>query len=206
MILEAQVGPGNAADGAKIPARLGKDGAVMVQSAHGALQEAAIRGALFHAMTAATGVAPGTAIGTAAAFALANPEGSGKLLVVHELLLGYISGTLGAGVVVACGGTKSFTAVTGTAIAPQGGKIGAAPGVGKAFTTATLPAAPAGIRPVFNLGAFVATEASVPGMLAAKIDGAIVVPPGCSLSLQGVAAAGTTPLVVLGAVWEEIAE
>jgi len=49
---------------------------------------------LFHAATAATGVAPGTAIGTTAAFSLHNPLGSGVRLAILVASLAYISGTL----------------------------------------------------------------------------------------------------------------
>ena len=36
------------------------------------------------------------------------------------------------------------------------------------------------------------------------LDGMLVVPPGSILSLEGVAAAGTSPLVTLGLTWAEV--
>lgn len=161
--------------------------------------------AVFYAQTAMTGVAPGTAIGTTAAFALHNPVGSEVDLVVLELYLGYISGTLGAGVVSACVNVDDDAAIpTGTAVAEINAKLGnGTQAQGRALTTATLPATPSPIRPLWNLGASLASTALAPSAAKERIDGAIVIPPGCTLSLQGTAAAGSTPLVVLGALWKE---
>src|SRR3972149_2419732 len=64
---------------------------------HGRYYDAAVDGRLFHASPAATGVAPGTAIGTTAAFSLHNPLGSAVDLAILIASMAYISGTLGAG-------------------------------------------------------------------------------------------------------------
>src|SRR3989304_5665276 len=63
----------------------------------GRYYDAAIDGRLFHASTAATGVAPGTAIGTTAAFSLHNPLGSAVDLAILVASMAYISGPLGRG-------------------------------------------------------------------------------------------------------------
>lgn len=184
--------------------RFGRTGALLVALTQGHLQEAAFGRRLFYANTAPTGVAPGTSVGTTAAFALANPNGSGVTLVVHRVALGYVSGTLGAGHVAACVGPASLTAVSGTAIVATEAYGGGQSCKAKAFTTATLPAAPNVAIPVVNLGAKAAATALDPTSAVVEIRGGVVIPEGCSFSLQGVAAAGSSPLVVLGCAWEEV--
>lgn len=162
-------------------------------------------GRVFHGGTAATGVAPGTAIGTTAAFTLYNPTGSGIDMVLLYTSMGYVSGTLGAGVIHYVANTNpQAAAVTGTAITTVNALLGGANGVGKAFTTATLPAAPTILRPFASLQASLATTAVQPWQIYDAVDGAIVIPQGCALSLEATAAAGTSPLVVFGATWEEV--
>lgn len=179
-------------------------GALAVGKVQADLFDASKKRRLFSAYTAVSGVAPGTALGTTAAFALANPYDSGVDLVVHEGSVGYLSGTLGAGFIAygSCG--FSLTAVTGTAIVARPGLVGGGPGRGKAFTTATV-ATPEIVRILANLQASLATSVTPPWAITDKVDGAIVIPPGCAVALEGVSAAGSTPLVILGMTWEEIA-
>jgi len=171
-------------------------------------REATLAGRVFGGETAAAGVAPGTALGTTGPFTLANPAGSGVALVVIQGSYGYVSGTLGAGVIVwAANVNPVAAAVTGTAITVNNMLLGGAraDGQGLAFTTSTLPVAPVGIRPAFNLDASLATTAGI-GLkaLVDYVDGAICIAPGGALTLQGIAAAGTTPLVIEGSLWEEV--
>ena len=184
--------------------RLSREAALVVTQGGGSLQEASDQGRLFYGATAKTGVAPGTDIGTTAAFCLANPVDSGVTLVLRKVSIGYVSGTLGAGFVGACYGGQSFTAVTGTAITPVGGKDGGSSAKGKAFTTATIPATPSLMQPIWNAGAALASTALGLSVSEWEPAGGIQIPPGRNFSLQGVAAAGTSPLVVFGAVWEEV--
>lgn len=161
-------------------------------------------GRLYMGQTAVTGVAPGTAIGTTAAFALYNPLSSGKNLIVHKASLAYVSGTLGIGQVDWVGHlTSSQAAFTGTAIPVVNGKVGAPAGVGKPFTTATVPASGTPFRPAFNLPPILATSVVVPWIILDEVAGAIVIEPGIGVSLQATAGAGTSPLVIYGCVWEE---
>src|SRR5690349_1111995 len=90
------VGGGTATSGAEAEIRLGRQQDIITNFG-GPWYQAALSGYLYHAGTAATGVAPGTAIGTTAAFSLYNPIGSGVNLVVLSGRMGYVSGTLGAG-------------------------------------------------------------------------------------------------------------
>jgi hypothetical protein len=161
-------------------------------------------GNVFSAMTALTGVAPGTAIGTTAAFALTNPAGSGVDLVIIEGQFGYISGTLGAGVITWNANIDDDLALpTGTAINEINMKLGnGTQAQGRALTTATI-AAPIPVRILGNLQASLATTAVGPWQIRDRVDGAIVVPPGCTISLHATAAAGSTPLGVFCVTWKE---
>lgn len=168
---------------------------------------AALEGNVFHAMTAVTGVAPGTSVSTTSAFTLHNPAGSGVNLVILEGRMGYVSGTLGAGVVTWNANTDDDAAApTGTAITEVNALLGGSANAnGRALTTATVPA-PTPIRPFCSLGASLATTAVQPWVAVDRVDGAIVVKPGCSISLHATAAAGSSPLVVFGVTWQEIPE
>ena len=191
-------------EGAGDVLRMGKTGCLVVGSAHGEFYEACSRGQLWSACTAVGGVAPGTALGTTAAFYLHNPIGSGKNLALIACSVGYLSGTLGAGSIYLT--THAGVAVanpTGTAISPRQTLLGSsAVGVGLAFTTATVITQVA-IRPICSFGAALATSVFPPTALKDQINGEIVVPPGFGVGLHAIATAGTTPLVLFGVTWEE---
>ena len=173
---------------------------------HGAYFDAARDRRLFHAATAATGVAPGTAIGTTSPFTLYNPQGSGKLVSIMVVSMGYVSGTLGAGSIWHTINEDEQQAVpTGTAIVEIAGVAGGSGPSAIALTTATV-VAPVIVRPFCSLGASLATTAIAPWQVQDRVDGAIILNPGVAYSLQSTAAAGSTPLVVFGVTWEEIPE
>jgi hypothetical protein len=168
--------------------------------------EAVRAGRVFAGMTAVTGVAPGTAIGTTAAFSLYNPLKSGKNLVVLRAAMGYVSGTLGAGSVVWVANTNTAAvATTGTAITAVNTLLGSSQNaVGRPLTTATVPATPTVLYPFCSLGASLETTAIQPWKVIEEVKGGLAVAPGATLSLEGVAAAGSSPLVVFGLLWEEV--
>ena len=56
---------------------------------------------------------------------------------------------------------------------------------------------------LFVIGAFVG-GATTPADTVDVIDGSVIVTPGTAVVLQGVATAGTSPLVNFGFTWEEI--
>ena len=187
---------------------VGKDGEIHVVPKHGIHGASVLSGRVYAGSTAVAGVAPGTAIGTTGAYTLANPAGSGAHLVVLQASMGYVSGTLGAGMVVYAGNVNPIAAaVTGTVITVTNQLLGGAraDGQGLAFTTSTLPVAPTVIRPAWNLDASLATTAGIGYFPSVDyIDGAICVAPGGALTLNGISAAGATPLVIFGTVWEEV--
>lgn len=192
-------------DGAGDAFRMGKTGELIQSPAHGEFYEAVSRGTVFSACTATTGVAHGTSLSTTASFTLHNPLGSGVNLSLIAASFGYLSGTLGLGVLYLT--THAGVAVanpSGTAITIRQNLLGAsAAGKAVAFTTATV-ATQIAIRPVTSFGPFLASTVFVPQVVKDYINGEIVVSPGFGVNLHSVAGAGTSPLVLLGMSWEEI--
>lgn len=205
MLSEIRAGLLALADGAVGTARASRTGSLVVANGHGAFTEPASRGTIMEACTGVAGVAPGTALSTTPPLALWNPPASGKNIAILKSYMGFISGTLGGGSIV-YGVVNAQTTVptTGTELTPQCSLIGYPRGVGRAFQGSTLSATPTILRPAFVLGAFVNTAATAPDPALDLVDGAIVLPPGTALCLQGIAAAGTSPLVLLSLIYEEI--
>lgn len=204
--VQSIVGPQSKADGSYQSIRSDKNANTVVVLARGKYYEGASRGVMFAACEQGTGVAPGTALGTTAAFVLYNPAGSGKRLAIQKVNLGYISGTLGAGTVYHCVNTSTTQTApsSGTALTAVCCDIGnAATPVGLARVGATV-VQPVAFRPYVSLNAELATTATNPVDLWEDIDGEIVLEPGTSYQIQSVAAAGSSPKVTIGCTWEEI--
>jgi uncharacterized membrane protein YqaE (UPF0057 family) len=205
MIAEGMVGPAQVPDGVSRQLRMERTGGQVVSQGHAPNAEAVARGNVMMASNAVAGVAPGTALSTTPPMAVWNPPGSGKNLVILKTALGYVSGTLGAGsIVYAQTPNQTTPPSTGSELVPVNSLIGAAKGVGRAFSGSTLWAAPTIMRPAYILGAALATTALGPSVVNDLIDGAIIVPPGTVFVVQGVTAAGSTPLVMIGVTWEEV--
>lgn len=198
------------ADGAtsSVGVRLDRTSAVVAAMGRGLRAEQAQRGLIYAAaIPPGTGQAPGTAIGTTACFTLANPSGSGINLVLLKLMVGYISGTLGAGVLalLAHNATIPITAPSGgTAITPTNMNLGssATSGANCRFNN-TVPASGLMIRAIAGLGASLASTAVAPWQVLDNVDGEVVVAPGTAVSVQGIAAAGSSPLITVAAIWAE---
>lgn len=205
MLAELRVGPQISADGSVVGQRADKLGSNVCANAHTMMGEATFRGAVMIASNAVAGVAPGTAFSTTPPLTLWNPPSSGKILVVHKAMLGYVSGTLGGGS-IAFGAIPSQTTIpsTGTELTPQCSLVGFPRGVGRAFTGSTVASTPTIIRPAFTIGAFLASTALIPQPVVDLVDGEIAVQQGAAICLQGIAAAGTSPLVMLSLTWEEL--
>lgn len=201
-----QVGVQRLTDGNLARPSLARDGSLVMAPASGRFREAVLRGRTFSGSVGAAGAAPGTALGTAAAFCLHNPAGSGVRLVVLRASLGYVSGTLGAGVMYYCASTNTVAAVpTGTAVTEVNALLGnLTAGAGICLAAATLPATPTVLRPFCSLGASLASTAVQPWAIMEDVDGEYVVDQGGILSFEAVAAAGTSPLVAIGVTWEEV--
>jgi hypothetical protein len=202
-----RVGAITGGDGTTQQTRAGKTGETIVSQAHGKYYEATHRGNVYAAGTAAGGVALGTAVGTTGAFILENPKGSGKRLAIKKVSMAYQSGTLGAGLVWHCANNNPTAAAVsgGTAITPTNCDVGAAMNsVAKPNTGGTLAATPNQLYPFCSLDAELASSVVGTRLNQEDVDGAIVIEPGCQYSLQAEAAAGSSPKVSFGVVWEEI--
>lgn len=204
MISEGKVGIQTAADGSQVIARAGRTGELIVTQGHSAFAESALRGAIMIASNAVAGVAPGTALSTTPPLALWNPPSSGKNLVILKVGFGYVSGTLGAGSILLAGSTSQTTVPSsGTELTPVCSLFGMPRGVGRVFTGSTI-VTPTIIRPVFQLGAYLATTAWPPINVVEQIDGELIVTPGTIVCLQEIGAAGSTPLGVFSFTYEEV--
>jgi hypothetical protein len=205
MISEVKVGPQLLADGVQGTMRGERTGGAVFAPLHGAYTEAARYGNMFVAANAVAGVAPGTALSTTPPFALWNPPGSGKILSVLKLMMGYVSGTLGAGSVLLSAVLSQVTVpTTGTELVPVCTSLGMPRGVGRTFTGSTWVSTPQILYPIISMGAFLATTAINPWDAIDVVDGSMIVQPGTGIMLQEIGAAGTSPLVVFGAKWEEL--
>ena len=204
------VGPVLGADGTTpSTGRQGKTGEAAVVQVHGKYYEAASRGTLFSAADAGAGVAVTATITTTATFTLHNPLNSQKRIAIKKLSVAYFSGTLGAGAFyhghLPPGNTLPSS---GTALTARNMDIGNQSGVaavGVATTAATVVAGLV-LYPFASLFPVLATSAvSGPVQCTEDVDGAIVLEPGAQYQLLGVfGAAGTTPKVDIGCLWEEI--
>ena len=208
MITKGHVGWSQYAKGVDAPHNVSHQGDLVGADIYGKHYEAVRRGHIWAGSTAEAGVAPGTAIGTTAPFVLHNPQGSGVILSILQASMGYVSGTLGAGQVVWIAiQNVQLATPSGTAIVPRNCYIGgvrADASGARPLTTATI-ASPVILRPVFQLDASLATTASAGTKpMVDYVDGAILVFEGGTVGLQGIAAAGTTPLVIFGCIWAEV--
>lgn len=205
MRMEGEVGPRALADGTSVAVRQDRTGAIVTTQSGGDYAEAVLRSQIFSACTGVAGVAPGTALSTTPPFSLWNPNASGRIIYVVRISVGYISGTLGAGTLLV-GAVPQQVAqpATGTQLTVMSNYLSNAPGAARAFQGSTLVAAPTPIRPVMILGAATAAQAAFPAPAEIRVDGDIAIPPGSVLALQAVAAAGTSPLLMLSMTWIEI--
>ena len=193
------------ADGVESAVRMSKNGGAGMTPLSAFYQESASRGSMMTASTGAAGVAPGTVLSVAPPLCIWNPPSSGRMLAITHLAMGFVSGTLGAGTLVAAAIPSQATVpTTGAELVPQSNLIGAPRGVGRAFQGSTVVAIPTIMRPLFTFGAFTTTSAVQPSDTELNVMGMFVIPPGAGFALQAIAAAGTSPLVVLSATWDEI--
>lgn len=202
-----RVGPASGSDGSFQFPRAGKEADEIVSQLKGKYAEASARGQLFSATAGASGVAPGTALGTTGALILHNPAKNKVRLEVVAVASGYISGTLGAGTLFHCGlGTQGNTAVSGgTALTAQSLDIGGGY-TSQAVVNAggTIAATPTALYPFCQFGAALASTAIGESTVFEDVDGRINVEPGGVYCLEAVAAAGTSPLIAPAVVWREV--
>lgn len=199
MIIEGIVGGQQNGDLAQVKARFDKQGGLSISKLNADYMELAARGLLFMASLQAA-VALSTLSATATGFVLTNPNGSAKNLVLLDIAIALATAPAGISNIHLAYGLKSATAVTQTTpLTVRSGLLEGAVGVGLAASAATLPAAPVAIRPIG--GGPVATGSVNAPFIRDEVKGAIIIPPGSSLSLGYLT---TAISVVAGMVWAEL--
>lgn len=204
MDAEGKVGPQVLGDGVRGAFRMSRDGSQINQDSHARYQEAVQRGGVFVASTGVGGVAPGTVLSTTPPFILYNPPNSGVELVIWRARIGYVSGTLGGGTIVYASGVQTSAPSGGTGLTPKNAKIGSGKATAATANQGGTITAPTILAPAFTLGAFTAATAAVNPPLIDEVAGEFTVSPGNVFCMQGVAASGTSPLVIFGVTWEEV--
>ena len=182
-------------------------GATQVSQRFGRYYEQTRRGRMFVVTTAVAGVAPGTALSTTPPMALHNlAAGSPAVdLSIIQVTIGYVSGTLGAGTLVYAQVSDAAAPAGGTVLTPIKTYLGQTENsTATGHQGSTVDATPTIIRPAFVFGAFLATTAAIVAPLVDDVDGSIIVPPGETFVVEGVAAGGATPLILISVMWEEI--
>lgn len=212
-LLQGNVGAPGAtgnSDGSQVTGRFDRLGGLAVSQLGAPYLEMAARSQVFSAaIPPGTGQAPGTAIGTTACFTLANPATSGVNLALISISVGYISGTLGAGTLALLAHFVAGSTITapsgGTAITPTCMKLGSstASAANVRFNN-TVPASGLMIDAIVTLQASLASTATGGWPVHRTYDGSVVIGQGQAVSVQGIAAAGTSPLIVVAARWAEV--
>lgn len=202
-------GPVSSSDGGTPVLRTDKTSSLVNTPGRAPLAEQVSRGLAFAAaIPPGTGQAPGTAIGTTGAFVLANGSSSTVNLVVYKIMASYISGTLGAGTLGLLAHASAGSSITapsgGTAITPTNMRLGAtATSAANCRFNATVPASGLLIRCLASLQASLASTAVGGWQVIDDVRGEVVIGPGQAVSVQGIAAAGSSPLIVVACVWAE---
>lgn len=199
MLAELKVGPRIAADSAQIELRGDRTGSLVVSDSHGRYQEAALRGSLFFAANQA-GIATPVGLATASKnFTLYNPAGSGRNLVLIDVVVQSQSDAASGGLYLVGNLTATQAApVTNTAETVRNCLLGGPAGVGLVYNTTTLAATPVIIRPLPGL--VFTTSGMVLGYARDEVAGSIIIPPGIYISIQGSAAF----TLVCSMTWEEV--
>jgi hypothetical protein len=193
-----------ASDGLIAPPRMGKSLATMTQDAHGRYQDAVRRGNVYiAALTAITALSVNST--TFTGLALANPVGSGKNLVLLNLMavLGVALPTTAVQLILT-GGAQAAAITTNLVTIRNAFIGGGGTGVGVASSGATIQTASLMRWLYGSLPATSGTQATptfAPPFLKDEIAGEIILAPGQLISLQAL-----TTLTSVGAQlsWEEI--
>ena len=194
----AKVGAIKAAAGTVNPLRSTTDGALAVANAGGKYAEAAIAGRLFSAANQ-TPVATSTTLNTTfTGLALANPTGSGKLLVVHEF--GWGLDQAAAGDAVLALGITTYSSEYASAITPRCARYAYATSVAIVDNGATI-VAPVLVKIIGSIGTNATTALTNPGLI--DLGGSIVLSPGYVLVTDTTLATGATS-IQFHFMWEEL--
>lgn len=198
--ISTQVGPQRVADGPGLnDLRQGKLAELIVGDVHGRYSEPATRGLIFSAANQAPVSSGAGLTASGVNFTLYNPAGSGVLLSLLNISIGINAAPAAASIIYLVQNNNPLQAApaTTTALVVGNNYLGPVTGTGKAFSTATLAAAPTVMRPI----AFVPAAATITGfVIKEEVAGMIVIPPGCYVSIE----ATTVISLICSMDWEEI--
>lgn len=203
MDLEGRVGIawGGAGDDGQV--RLGRSLETMVSDALPHFADMNYNGFLFAATTAVAGVtvAAGGAV-TNPAFAIYNPQSSGKIMIPTKARYASISGTPGVGHVgyyLGAGQAAGSGTANITPVSLNSGNAAGSKALCYGAVTNALAAAGVFVGPMLN----VLSATTAPVVLTELLDGEYVLFPGMSLSINP-GATGTTNVVAVALTYLEI--
>lgn len=192
-----------APDGSIVDQKGSKDGLAFVQSVHGKYSEAAKQGRLFHTANTAAVTTTADDATTWTGLGIANPDNSGKLLVLLEFswaltIVGSDDGMLG----LMSSDNSGFADV----IAPQPARLSVTARGGSVALVddgATL-VTPKLVKPISTYGTGAVTTWQGAGPQVCKLDGQIIIPPG--MAIATITTTVVTAGFQFGFLWEEVAE
>jgi len=180
---------------------LENDGRMIAVVSGGKYAEAAINGRLFYAANQ-TPVATSTTLNTTfTGLGLANPTGSGKLIIVHEFGYALDQASAGEAVLALATTTDSGFAASITARCTRNAYATSVAYVDEAATIV----APIIVKVVASLGQGADTTQFMPPATLIDLGGSIILAPGRSLVTDTTVATGATS-IQFSFMWEEIDE
>jgi len=200
MKVQGKVGIQELSNGSEADFRQDNSGAVVVAPGHFEFERASLDGKIY--IGANLGGTPVTTqaglSATTPALTLYNPVGSGVDLVLIAINLAITSAPAAAASLMLAYNLANAGAPTSTTDATITSTLigGANAPIGKCFRVATLPAAPLMLKP---LGGPTGASAIGGFRIDDRVNGAIIVTPGVSISIQSTSAAA----VLASFMWEE---
>ncbi len=200
---------GGVTDGSAVVARMGKTGEMIIGDVHGEHFEATGRGNVFTGATATAGAAVASlTISTTCAHLLYNPIGSGVNLSMIQASAWYVSGTVGAGVLLYTtnSGVAAIAPTAGTAITSRSALISGGNTAPKGIcqTLSTSVPSMVTLRPFATLLAYAGAAIGAAFPLKDQLNGEFVIPPGFFFGIHGITALGTSPVMGFSFTWEEV--
>jgi len=206
MLGDFRVGPQVAAPGTPVSPSTGRKAELLFAETRGKFYDLNYNGRLFHGSTAVAGASVNGAASLAqtSAITLSNPVGSGVNAAILKAFWQYVSGTMGlsglmwAYCAAASTGGTAGTVTSGSLKTPGGAACTVWSGA-TSFSATSILLRPSGI----SFGAFVGGAGNPTPPVVEVVDGDIIVPPGFTVGLVAIGAAGTSDKSIMGLAWSE---
>jgi hypothetical protein len=199
MNISGNVGPAKSGDNTTPNVRQGRYGEIITSDGFGRYHEPTFRGQIYSASNQA-GIASAAGLATASTvFTLYNPANSNTLISLVDISWAVTAAPAAATVIWLVGNLNPSQAApaTTTALTVINNNLALVSGVAKAYTTATLAAAPTVLR---ILGQIDAASNNTAGIFKDEIAGAIILSPGTYISVQAL----TATTIMASMTWQEI--